>query len=158
MMNRLLLIGIFPLLLNAAVMEEGALIKEKREIITLKQELNEFYDKKEKEYQENKAKVDKVLAQIKSEKQEIQKLHERNQEILKDIEGKVASKMAKIYNGMKPKIAAEILGKMIKDGKIEDVFAIILTLKEAKVTLLMKYLDTENASDLTVMLQNYKAQ
>jgi flagellar motility protein MotE (MotC chaperone) len=45
---------------------------------------------------------------------------------------------------------------MIIDGKIEDVFDIILKLKEKKVTLIMKFLSVENASLITQMLQNYK--
>jgi flagellar motility protein MotE (MotC chaperone) len=142
----------------ASISSEGAYVKEKKEIIALKKELNEFYNKKEKEYQENKAKIEKLLSKIKKEKDEIKTIYERNQEILKNIEGKVASKTAKIYNGMKPKIAGEIFTKMIKDGKIDDVFDIIITLKESKVTLLMKYLDKEDAADLTTMLKNYKVK
>jgi len=156
-LSSLLLLSI-PLFLNATIQSEGAYSKEKKEIIQLKKELNEFYEKKEKEYQKNKAQIEKLLAQVKKEKQEIKAIYERNQEILKNIEGKVASKTAKIYNGMKPKIAGQIFTKMIKDGKIDDVFDIIITLKESKVTLLMKYLDKEDAADLTTMLKNYKVK
>jgi len=47
---------------------------------------------------------------------------------------------------------------MINDGKIEDVFDIILKLKEKNVTLLMKYLSVPNAAKLTLMLQNFKVE
>ncbi len=158
MLFKLILLSLLPLFLNASIANEGSYTKQKKEIIALKKELNEFYDKKEKEYQINKAKIEKLLAEVKKEKNETKLLYERNQEILKNIEGKVASKTAKIYNGMKPKIAGEIFTKMIKDGKIDDVFDIIITLKESKVTLLMKYLDKEDAADLTTMLKNYKVK
>ncbi len=48
---------------------------------------------------------------------------------------------------MKPKIAAGIFNQMINEGKIEDVFAIILKLKENKVTSLMKYLSPKKCID-----------
>ena len=66
------------------------------------------------------------------QKLEIQKLHDEDFAILQDIQGTVKSKTAKIYNSMKPKIAASIFDEMIKEGKIEDVFDIILKLKEKK--------------------------
>ena len=70
----------------------------------------------------------------------------------------VNSKTAKIYNSMKPKIAASIFNEMIGDGRIEDVFDIILKLKEKNVTLLMKYLSVPNAAKLTLMLENFKVE
>ena len=59
---------------------------------------------------------------------------------------------------MKPKVMAGIFNEMINDGKIEDVFDIILKLKEKNVTLLMKFLSIPNASKITIMLTNYKAE
>ncbi len=142
--------------LNADVMEEANLAKEKKEIIELKKELNTFYNKKEEEYQKNKKELESLLAQVQQEKAETKKLHEETQQMIQDIEGKVVSKTAKIYNSMKPKNAAEIFDKMIKDGKIQDVFDIIVKLKEKNVTSILKSLDVQNASDLTEMLKNYK--
>lgn len=136
--------------------DSASFIKEKKEIKELKLELNSFYNKKEQEYKKREAELKSILSKIQNEKKEIQALHDKNKAILDDIEGVVASKTAKVYNGMKPKIAADIFNKMIQDGKIEEVFDIILILKEKKVTLIMKFLDLENASLLTQMLQNYK--
>jgi len=96
------------------------------------------------------------LAKIEKEKKSIQSLHNKNIQTLKDIEGLVQSKTSKIYNKMKPKIAAGIFNLMINEGKVEDVFDIILKLKENKVTSLMKFLSTKNASKLTQMLKDYK--
>ena len=59
---------------------------------------------------------------------------------------------------MKPKRAAEIFDKLVEDGKIEDVFDIILKLKEKNVTLILKFLDVENAAILTQMLENYSIE
>lgn len=138
------------------VIEEANIAKEKKEIIELKKELTQFYDTKEAEYQKNKKELEDLLATIESKRSETKKLHEETQQMIQDIEGKVASKTAKIYNSMKPKIAAEIFDKMIKDGKIKDVFDIIIKLNEKNVTLIFRYLSVENASDLTEMLKNYK--
>ena len=41
------------------------------------------------------------------------------------------------------------------EGKIDDVFDIILKLKESNVTQIMKFLSVPNASILTQMLENF---
>lgn len=136
----------------------AALIKQKIEIKELKKELNIFYNKKEEEYQARKKELETLLAKVESERKEIKALHDSNLQILKDIKGEVQSKTAKIYNKMKPKIAAGIFNQMIIDGKIEDVFDIILKLKESNVTALMKFLSPKNASMLTQMLKDYNLE
>ena len=134
----------------------GSFVKEKKEIIALKKDLNKFYTQKEKEYQKRKKELDSLLQKVKNEKAEIQRIYERNQGVLKDIKGEVVSKTSKIYNTMKPKIAASIFDSMIEEGKIEDVFDIILKIKEKKVTLIMKFLSVKNASIITEKLKNYQ--
>lgn len=134
----------------------AGLIKQKIEVKELKKQLNIFYNKKEKEYQDRKKELETILLKIEKEKKDIQTLHDKNEQILLDVKGAVDSKTAKIYNKMKPKIAAGIFNQMINDGKIEDVFDIILKLKENNVTSLMKYLSPKNASTLTGMLMDYK--
>lgn len=136
----------------------AALIKQKIEIKELKKELNAFYNKKEEEYQMRKKELDDILKKIEKEKKEIEAIRDENLGILKDIKGEVEGKTAKIYNKMKPKIAAGIFNQMITEGKIEDVFAIILKLKENKVTSLMKYLSPKNASILTQMLHDFNVK
>ena len=74
---------------------------------------------------------------------------------MQDIKLAVESKTSKIYNQMKPKIAADIFNQMIGEGKIDDVFDIILKLKESNVTQIMKFLSVPNASILTQMLENF---
>lgn len=133
----------------------ASLKKEKLEIQTLKKDLNTFYNKKEKEYKEKKKKLDSLFQQIQKEKQEIKELNDNNQKLLNNIKQIVVDKTAKIFNGMKAKIAAQIFDKMIDEGKIEDVFDIILKLKEKKITVIMRYLNITNASILTQMLKNY---
>ncbi|PLY08657.1 MAG: hypothetical protein C0626_12445 [Arcobacter sp.] len=136
----------------------GYFIKEKKEIMVLKQDLNKFYTLKEEEYKKRKQELEALMAKIKSEKQKIQNIYDRNQTILKDIQGEVVSKTSKIYNAMKPKIAGQIFNKMIDDGKIEDVFDIILKLKEKKVTQIMRFLSIRNASKLTEKLKNFRVK
>jgi len=131
-------------------------LHDKEEIIALKKELTEFYDMKEKEYQKQRQEIDVMLKKVESEKKEINAIYEKNKAILKDIEGAVATKTAKIYDGMKPKVAADIFNAMIDEGKIDDVFDIIMKLKEKKVTMLLKFLTVKNASAITEKLKNYK--
>ena len=102
--------------------------------------------------------MESILAQIEKEKNEIKKLHDKKLEILQDIKQEVESKTSKIYNGMKPKNAADIFNQMIGEGKIEDVFDIILKLKESNVTQIMKFLSVPNASIITQKLENYNIE
>ena len=158
MINKIVIFILFPIFLFAADETSSELIKQRIEITELKKELNSFYNEKEKEYQARKKELDTIVAQIEKEKSEIQALHDKNLSILQDMTETVNSKTAKVYNSMKPKISAAIFNEMINDGKIEDVFDIILKLKEKNVTLLMKYISIKNAAKLTLMLQNFKVE
>ena len=147
------------LLLNAQTTESSAyLTKQKLEIKELKKELNDFYNQKEKEYQERKKELETILTQVEREKNQIKKIRDENRRILDEIQQTVASKTAKIYNSMKPKIAAKIFDEMINEGNFEDVFDIILKLKEKNVTLLMKALSVQNAAKITERLENYNVE
>ena len=156
MINKIVIFILFPIFLYSANESSSALIKQRIEVKELKKNLNSFYNQKEKEYQDRKKELQTLLTQIKKEKSEIQALHDKNLSILQDMTETVNSKTAKVYNSMKPKIAAAIFNEMISNGKIEDVFDIILKLKEKNVTLLMKFLSVPNAAKLTLMLENYK--
>lgn len=134
----------------------SSLEKEKIEIKRLKKELSLFYKKKEEEYKNRKKELEKILKNIQKEKENTQKIYDANLALLKDISESAESKTAKIYNKMKPKTAAKIFNEMISEGKIDDVFDIVLRLKEAKITSLFKFLDVSNAAKLTQMLKNYK--
>lgn len=124
----------------------------------LKKELNNFYKEKETEYQQRKKELEGILAQIEKERSQIQKLRDENLQILQDIKLEVESKTSKIYNAMKPKNAADIFNQMIGEGKIEDVFDIMIKLKENNVTQIMKFLTIENASMITQKIENYSTQ
>ncbi|WP_228254754.1 MotE family protein [Halarcobacter bivalviorum] len=136
----------------------AALIKQKIEVKELKKELNTFYNKKEKEYQERKKELLDLIKKVETEKKAIEKIRNENLQLLQDINGEVEAKTSKIYNKMKPKVAASIFNEMINNGKVEDVFDIILRLKENNVTSLMKFLSPKNAAMLTLMLKEYRAK
>ena len=156
-MFKILLTTIFIVsFLNAE--DPVSFIKEKKEIKELKKELNAFYNKKEADYKKRKTELNAILAKIEQEKKAIKELYEKNRKVLEDVEGAVSTKTSKIYNGMKPKVAADIFNQMVNDGKIEEVFDIILKLKEKKVTQILKFLDLESASMLTQMLHAYKTK
>jgi flagellar motility protein MotE (MotC chaperone) len=155
LINKLCILILLSLFLNAKDETSNSLTRQKFEVIELKKELNDFYNEKEQEYQERKQELEGILAQIEKEKNEIKNLHDKNLEILQDIKLSVESKTSKIYNGMKAKIAADIFNQMISEGKTEDVFDIIIKLKESNVTQIMKFLSVANASVITQMLENF---
>ena len=125
MINKLCILILISVFLNASEETSSSLTRQKFEVLELKKELNDFYKDKEQEYQERKKELEGILSQIEKEKNEIKDLHDKNLEILQDIKLAVESKTSKIYNQMKPKIAADIFNQMIGEGKIDDVFDII---------------------------------
>lgn len=157
MMKYILIFLLSINLLNAGSVS-AELVREKKEVIQLKKDLNQFYNKKEKEYKKRKKDLLDILSKIEKEKQEIKTYYNENLNTLKDIKGLVSTKTTKVYNGMKPKTSSRIFDKMIEDGEIDDVFAIILKLKEKKISSIMKFLSIENSAEITKMLQNFKAE
>lgn len=129
--------------------------KQKDEIIKLKKELTEFYDLKEKEYQDRKKELMTIQTNIEKAKKDIETIKNDNSKLLKSITQAVQGKTSSIFNGMKAKNAAEILNQMIADGKIEDVLDIIITLNEKNVTGILKFMSVENSAQLTLMIKNY---
>lgn len=155
MINKVLIVIVFSLSLNAAVETSSSLTKQKMEVLELKNELNNFYNEKEKEYQRQKKELEEILTKIEQEKAEIKRLYEKNDEILKEIRSEVVKKSIRVFELMKAKVAAEIFDQMILEGKIDDVFDIIVRLKEANVSNIMKTMSLENSSRLIQKLERY---
>ncbi|WNL27156.1 hypothetical protein QUR76_00505 [Arcobacter cryaerophilus gv. pseudocryaerophilus] len=155
MINKILIVIVFSLSLNAAVETSSSLTKQKMEVLELKNELNNFYNEKEKEYQRQKKELEDILTKIEQEKAEIKRLYEKNDEILKEIRSEVVKKSIRVFELMKAKVAAEIFDQMILEGKIDDVFDIIVRLKEANVSNIMKTMSLENSSRLIQKLERY---
>lgn len=149
---------LFGTLVFAVEETSSSLTKQRIEVMDLKKELNNFYKEKETEYQQRKKELEGILAQIEKERNTIQKLHDKDLEILQDIKLEVENKTSKIYNAMKPKNAADIFNQMIGEGKIEDVFDIMIKLKENNVTQIMKFLTIENASMITQKIENFSTE
>lgn len=155
MINKVLIVIVFSLSLNAAVETSSSLTKQKMEVLELKNELNNFYNEKEKEYQRQKKELEDILTKIEQEKAEIKRLYGKNDEILKEIRSEVVKKSIRVFEFMKAKVAAEIFDQMILEGKIDDVFDIIVRLKEANVSNIMKTMSLENSSRLIQKLERY---
>lgn len=155
MINKVLIVIVFSLSLNAAVETSSSLTKQKMEVLELKNELNNFYNEKEKEYQRQKKELEDILTKIEQEKAEIKRLYEKNDEILKEIRSEVVKKSIRVFELMKAKVAAEIFDQMILEGKIDDVFDIIVRLKESNVSNIMKTMSLENSSRLIQKLERY---
>lgn len=151
----LLFLAISSTLVFGSVVQESGDDKQKQEILRLKQELNDFYNKKEEEYQIRKKELDDLLVKLEKTKQETEDIKNANKQILEDIKAEVSTKTSSIYNTMKPKNAADIFNKMVDEGKIQDVFDIIVTLKTKNITEILRYLNIENAAILTKMMKDY---
>jgi len=140
---------------NGAIYEEGDIIKQKNELLKLKKELDEFYKLKEQVYKKQKKELEKLLKDIKQERKRIQNLKKEIELLYAQIKGEVTTKTIQVYNKAKPKTVAKIFTQMIKDGKIDKVFDIIIRMKNKNVTSLLKFLNPKDAGKITLMLENY---
>jgi len=144
--------------LFAINMQQGDLYKEKQELIAVKDELNDFYEKKELEYQKNKTQLEQIEQEIKTSQKDIQKIQDKNQKILKEIKRELINKAIRMYDKMKPKTVANIFNEMINNGKIDKVFDIIIRMKEKNVIKLMKNLDIKTSALLMEKMNIVKKQ
>ncbi|MEA3512154.1 MAG: hypothetical protein U9R37_00990 [Campylobacterota bacterium] len=141
----ILLISI-SLNINAINMQEGDLFKEKQELIQVKDELNEFYELKELEYQKNKSELEKIEKSIKEYEANIKKTKEENQKILDEINGVITSKAMQLYEKMKLGVVVNVFNEMISNGEIDEVFDILIRMKQKRVMKIMKKFDTKTST------------
>jgi|GEM_PF-570133 len=134
--------------LTAAIMEEGSLFKEKQELMEIKDELNEFYEAKELDYQRSKAELEAIQKDIKIEELSIRTLRDENQKILDEIKRVISTKSMTMYDKMKLGIVVNIFNEMIKNGEINEVFDIMIRLKEKRVMKILKKFDTKTSTIL----------
>jgi hypothetical protein len=120
--------------------------KEKQELLNVKDELNEFYETKELEYQKNKAALEKIHKAIKESEKQIENLKKENQKILQEIRREISSKAMDMYDKMKLSVVVNIFNEMINNGEIDEVFDIMIRMKENRVMKIMKKLDTQTST------------
>ena len=128
--------------------KEGQLYKEKQELLAVKDELNEFYEIKELEYQKNKEELESLQKTIKIQEETILKTKEDNQKILDEINRVTTSKAMLMYDKMKLGVIVNIFNEMISNGEIDEVFDIMTRMKEKRVMKIMKKFDTQTATTL----------
>jgi len=159
MYKSLILIS-FLIVLNspAEIIQDGKFVKEKQELIKLKNELDEFYKIKENEYKKNKIKLVTLDKDIQDKLDLIEKTKKDNQKILDEISLKISSKAILMYGKMKIKIVKNIMEEKIAAGQINEVFDIITRLKTKRVMELLKKFDTKTSTKLMDMLKNKKEQ
>lgn len=139
------------LLLNvsySASTKEGALYKEKQELLAVKDELNEFYEIKELEYQKNKAELEQLQKSIKASEKAILKTKNDNQKILDEINRVITDKSMLMYDKMKLGVVINVFNEMIRNGEIDEVFDIMIRMKEKRVMKILKKFDTETSTIL----------
>jgi len=138
---------------QAAVTKEGALYKEKQELLSIKDELNEFYEIKELEYQKNKAELEKLEKEIKKAEKSILEKKKKTQNILDEINRVITSKSSLMYDKMKLGTVVNIFNEMISNGEIDEVFDIMLRMKEKRVMKILKKFDTKTSTILMKKLR-----
>jgi hypothetical protein len=148
----------FIISLQAVVMKEGEFTKEKAELSKLKKDLDLFYKDKDNEYKKQKAELESINKDIQTKLDKIEATKAENQKILDEIDGKVSNKSMDLYAKMKDKLVYKILQEKIDNGNINDVFDIIIRLKEKKVMVLMKMFDVKVSTELMDRMKNYKSK
>ncbi len=141
---------------NAVVMEEGSLYKEKQELMAVKDELNDFYESKELEYQKRKAELENIHKKIKDDEENIIKVRDENQKILDEINRVISSKAMLMYDKMKIGVVVNIFNEMLANEKIDEVFDILIRLKDKRAMVILKKLDTKVTTKLMEKMKNYK--
>jgi hypothetical protein len=139
-------------------MKEGEFTKEKAELSKLKKDLDLFYKDKDNEYKKQKAELESINKDIQTKLDKIEATKAENQKILDEIDGKVSNKSMDLYAKMKDKLVYKILQEKIDNGNINDVFDIIIRLKEKKVMVLMKMFDVKVSTELMDRMKNYKSK
>ena len=140
----------------AVVMQEGTLFKEKQELMAVKDELNEFYEAKELDYQRRKAELETIAKQIQAEEKNIKALRDENKNILDEINRVITTKAMTLYDKMKLGVVVNVFNEMIKDGEIDEVFDIMIRLKQKRVMKILKKLDTKISTILMKKMRIYK--
>ena len=145
-------------ILNAVIMEEGSLYKEKQELMAVKDELNEFYESKELEYQKRKAELENIHKKIKDDEENIIKIRDEKQKLLDEINRVISSKAMLMYDKMKVGIVVNVFKEMLKNDEFDEVFDIIVRLKNKRAMVILKKLDTKVATKLMKKMKHYKEE
>jgi len=152
----ILLVGISTL--DAKPMQEGEFVKQKQELNKLKKELDEFYKIKQIEYKKNKNELLSIDKEIQSKLDAVEKTKKDNKKILDEIKLEIVSKAMTLYGKMKLKIVKNILQEKIDAGQVDEVFDIMVRLKDKRVMNLLKKFDTKTSTELMDRLKNYKKE
>ena len=153
-----IILAIFVNFSYAIVMEEGNLYKEKQELMAVKDELNEFYESKELEYQKRKAELENIHKKIKDDEENIIKIRDENQKTLDEINRVISSKAMLMYDKMKMGVVINVFNEMIKNEELDEVFDIIVRLKDKRAMVILKKLDTKVSTKLMKKMKHYKAE
>ena len=143
---------------HAITTKEGVLYKEKQELLAVKDELNEFYEIKELDYQKNKAELEKLQKAIKLSENNILEIKKNNQEILDEINRVITTKAMLMYDKMKLGIVVNVFNEMINNGEIDEVFDIMMRMKEKRVMKILKKFDTKTSTILMKKMRINKQQ
>ncbi len=144
------------ILFASNIQSSGVIYKQTQELISVKDELNEFYEIKELEYQKNKSQLEKIQKDIQKSEQSIQDIRDENQKILDEINRVITSKAMLMYDKMKLGVVINIFNEMIGNGEIDEVFDILIRMKEKRVMKILKKFETKISTLLMKKMRIYK--
>ena len=158
MLSKFLLTLLLSNLAIALSINNSDLYKEKQELIEIKDELNEFYENKELDYLKQKKELEKLQKNIQEEEKTIAKEKEDKQKILDEINRVITSKAMNMYDKMKLGVVLNIFNEMLNDGKIDEVFDIMIRMPEKRTMKIMKKLDSKTSTILMDKMRINKKQ
>lgn len=136
---------------KAELEAEAEQILEKQEAFeSLKNTYMALMKKKEKELKLKQKELNLTLQKIENEKEQIQNLIKKNQQILQAIKNAKLSKLTQSYAKMRPKNAAVILENM----NDKDALSILSQLPARILSKILAAMSPEKAAHFTQLMQN----
>ena len=124
--------------------------EQKQALSALKAATEELLQKRETKLSQEEEVVNRKYAEISSKEENIKKMLDRNEAVLKEIKNLKMDKMAQTFAKMKAGSAANILSDM----DTQKAAAILSSLKPKTVGKILTKMDAKKASELTVILSN----
>ena len=131
------------------LLKEVEKIDEQRQSFeALQAATNSLFDKQKEQLEKERVDLNATLREISLKEENIKKMIEENQKLLKTIDGAKNDKISETYSKMKDSAAAAILEEM----SVDESAAVIFTLQAKKVSKIMAKMSPKKASKITQRL------
>jgi len=134
---------------------KGELLKEiekideaKQSFEALKAATNSLFDRQEAKLDKQRDDLNATMRKLASREENLQKMIEENEKLIKKISGLKSDKISDTYSKMKDSAAASILEEM----SIDEASSVLFTLQAKKVSKIMAKMEPKKASQITQRL------